>query len=460
MPRPASLNGRSAFTPDALSRVLFSELKLPPAMHYTVAFSGGADSTALVHALASLAGERLRITALHADHGLAPDSALWAAHCRRVCNALGVPISVRKLNVRTDPAQGVEASARHERYRWFAGELGVNDVLLTAHHRDDQAETVLLRLLRGAGVRGLAGIPAVRPLGAGRLVRPLLGFAREELLAYNRRHDLPWIEDPANRDAHFNRSYLRRDILPRLQERWPAVTQRLAQTAHHHREAATLLEGLAEGDIAEAGLGPIPWAPGYRARAVPLERLAPERQANALRHMLRQCGFEAPSTPCLQRALERLLRQSPCGASCAFCEGLVLRRYDDWLELAGPLPPVSPRWQWTWTDFPEPLALPELGVRLHADTAKNGALALDRMAAGPVTVRLRRGGERVRLPGRTHRHTLKNLLNEARVPPWHRDRLPLLYVGGEIAALAGVCACAPFACAPGEHGWRIQIMAS
>ncbi|HDQ9214135.1 TPA: tRNA lysidine(34) synthetase TilS, partial [Pseudomonas aeruginosa] len=188
---------------------------------WCVAFSGGLDSTVLLHLLAQLArSEALpALSALHVHHGLQAAADGWPAHCQAVCRSLGIPLRVERVQVAVGGS--IEQAARDARYRAFQANLGEGQVLLTAQHLDDQAETLLFRLLRGAGLRGLAAMPASRPLGGGRLCRPLLGVSRAELEAYAQTHRLDWVEDPSNQDPRFSRNYLRREIMPRLASHWP-----------------------------------------------------------------------------------------------------------------------------------------------------------------------------------------------------------------------------------------------
>src|SRR3990167_5323944 len=219
---------------------------------WCVALSGGLDSTVLLHLLASLAQREALppLSAIHIHHGLQAAADVWPAHCRELCAALCVPLQVEYVQVA--PGASLERAARDARYAAFAARLGAGELLLTAQHRDDQAETLLFRLLRGAGVQGLSAMPLSRALGAGQLVRPLLNCSRDELLAYAREHKLTWIEDPSNADERFSRNYLRRQVVPALLSRWPQAATTIAPSAAHLSEAAQLLDELAQQDMAPA----------------------------------------------------------------------------------------------------------------------------------------------------------------------------------------------------------------
>ncbi|MFJ4141623.1 tRNA lysidine(34) synthetase TilS [Pseudomonas sp. NPDC089734] len=408
-----------------------------------VGFSGGLDSTVLLHLLAELATrEKLPpLHAIHVHHGLQKAADGWPDHCRQVCLKLGVPLQVVAVQVKAAPS--IEQAAREARYEAFTGLLGGGELLLTAQHCDDQAETLLFRLLRGAGVRGLAAIPRQRVLGRGHLVRPLLAFSRTELEHYAHRHGLSWIEDPSNDDHRFSRNFLRQQVLPLLASRWPQVTFSLARTAEHMGEAQQLLSELAEQDLTNARpVTPFAWL-GLPVLALePLASLSAARQRNALRHWL------APLT-----RLPDTDHWAGWQALCHAGEGgrPLWRLADGELHRAGghvwwlsgswlQLPDVT----LDWLDTGTPLLLPGNGLlRLEGDSPD-----------GPLQVRYRQGGEVMNLQGRGHRD-LKRLLNERDVPLFVRGRLPLLYRDNELLAVANLAGL-DGAC----HGnWRLSWVA-
>lgn len=241
----------SDFSPAALAAVLSGELCLPSSARLVLALSGGLDSMVLLHALAALrSGFPFALRAIHIDHALHPDSAAWGRACAQVCAQLAVPFDVRPVTVSTVAADGVEAAARRARYAALGELLAPGEILVTAHQRDDQAETVLLQLLRGTGVAGLAGMPARVAFGGNELVRPLLGFVRAALEAYGRSNGLTWIDDPSNADPRLRRNFLRTEIMPRLRAVWPEADRMLVRAAGHAAEAVALLDELADGDLA------------------------------------------------------------------------------------------------------------------------------------------------------------------------------------------------------------------
>ena len=393
---------------------------------WVVALSGGLDSSALLYALASLSREHQLppLRAIHVHHGLQPAADSWPAHCERLCRSLGVPLHIARVQVA--PGGSVEQAAREARYAALGRALGAGDVLITGQHRDDQAETLLLRLLRGAGVRGAAAMPVQRPLGAGLLVRPLLDISREAMLAYARGVGLDWVEDPSNADARYSRNYLRQQIMGPLQARWPAACANLARSAAHFAEAVTLLDELALEDLATAQAGaPLPWLPLPSLALAPLRGLSEARQRNAIRAWLAPLGRQ-PDTD--HWAGWAALRDAAPDAApiWALADGALYRAGDRAWWLAGP---------WLHTSPPPPVwALPGQAL----DLPGNGqAFWRGPVPAGTFEVRYREGGERLALAGRGSRD-LKRLLNEAGMPGFVRGRLPLLFLDGQLVAVANL----------------------
>ena len=406
-----------------------------PAWH--IAFSGGLDSTVLLHLLAN--SESIPpLSAVHVHHGLQAAADAWPSHCQSICDHLGVPLRIMRVQVQ--PGASLEGAAREARYQAFTEVMGAGAVMLTAQHREDQAETLLFRLLRGAGVRGLTAMPVHRPLAGGHLVRPLLHVSRGELEAYAMAHQLQWIADPSNTDTQFSRNYLRHRVFPRLTERWPQAVSCLARSAEHLNEAQGLLDELARIDLQAADQpSPFPWLPLPSLMLACLRELSDARQRNALRHWL--------------SPLTRL----PDSDHWVGWQSLRDARHDAqplWRLADGQLHRCGERIWWlpsswsefsdtavSWPDAQHPLPLPG-----------NGLLRIvGKAPAGPFEVRYRQGGETLDVPGRGRRD-LKRLLNESGVPGFVRGRLPLLYQGER---LLGVPTLAGLRVAPSE-GWQLH----
>ncbi|ERT17299.1 tRNA(Ile)-lysidine synthetase [Pseudomonas putida SJ3] len=391
-----------------------------------IAFSGGLDSTVLLHLLATHARNHASppLRAIHIHHGLQAAADAWPAHCQAICDNLGIELQV--IHVQVTPGASLEQAARNARYAAFEQALGPGDMLFTGQHRDDQAETLLFRLLRGAGLRGLAAMPAQRALGQGSLIRPLLGCSRQQLHDYARVNGLAWIEDPSNSDTQFARNYLRSEVFPHLQQRWPQAGQNFARAAEHLGEALGLLDELAQSDLAAAQEGaPLAWSGLESLDLAALVMLSPARQRNAVQYWLSRrtrlpdarhwAGWgdlrdaAADAQPVWRLADGELVRS----------QGRIWWLSGDWLQ--------QPVGELAWLNSAAALVLPG-----------NGRVRLD--VAGPLAglrIAYRQGGERLEVPGRGQRD-LKRLLNEQQVPHFLRPRLPLLYQGGRLLAVANL----------------------
>ena len=410
-------NGRSAG--DAMERLLdglggsLAELPGPP-RKLAVAFSGGLDSTVLLAAICRLT-PCPEVRALHVDHGLQPDSRAWEGHCRVAAAALGAGYASLRCPVEPAPGESIEAHARAVRYRALEELLAPGEILLTAHHADDQLETVMLRLLRGTGVRGLRGIAPLQPFGAGFLARPLLGVSRAEILAAARDRGLEWIEDPSNRDTRFDRNYVRAELVPRIAKRWPAAARTVGRAASQMAEAQQILD--------EAALADAPGDPDRIDCAV-LRDLSPIRRRNVLRHSIVRLGLPMPDTRQMKELIRALdVRRRDAGTRVRWPDGEA-RIYRDRLYLLEPLPAPSPPGYSGEVSLDRPWSGPEGRVRLVSGS-EQGLPAT--WAEEGFSVRFREGGERFRPMGRPHSRPLKKWLQEAGVPPWLRARIPLLY---------------------------------
>jgi tRNA(Ile)-lysidine synthase len=420
-----------------------------PNVAVAVAVSGGADSAALLHSLAVVARDApaLRLRALHVDHGLQDAAATLRDAAVQLAARCGVPLSVLAVCVDPGAADGLEAAARASRYAALAAALAPGELLLTAHHREDQAETVLLQLFRGAGLRGLAAMPESAPLGPGRLVRPLLDVPRAALLEYATGHALPWVEDPMNAESRFDRAYLRADVWPRIVGRWPSAAATIGRSARHVAEAQSLVEATADDDLLRLARGTALDVPGLVA--------LPEARRNAaLRRWLATRGVRPPPARRLAIVERELLRsRGPNGPRLAW-DGVELRRHRDELHLVATLDAL-PR---SASLAPgSELALGALG-RLALVPVRGRGLAAARVVL-PLAVRPRSGGERLRLGPAAPPRPVKELLREARIPPWIRERLPLLWDGARLVAVAvpgDTWIAAEVAATPGEAAYAVE----
>ena len=417
-----------------------------------VAFSGGVDSTVLLDAAARVLGGRPaeRLAAVHVNHGLHPDADAWEDHCRAAAARLGIPLEARRVAIGSGRGRGgIEAAARAARHAALGEVIPPGEPVLLAHHRDDQAETVLLRIVRGAGP---AGIAAMRPdvtVGGLRLVRPLLAVSRAEILACARERGLSWVEDPGNRAPGHDRNRLRHYVLPAIEGGWPSAGATLAGLAERSRETASMLDDLAALDLA-AARGRAPEV----LNAAAIAALPPPRAANALRAWLVSRHRIAPPP----RRWLRVLVEQVAAARLdrlpeAVRDGIWVRRYRGELHTgrgrAAPRLPASTPWRLD----AGALDLPH--GRLAAVRTEGEGLAVARLPP-TVEVRFRRGGERCRPRGRNVTKPLKDLMQELGVPPWERGVRPLVFAGERLASVPGLLVCDPFAARGDERAWRIE----
>jgi tRNA(Ile)-lysidine synthase len=447
----------------------------PPSI--CVGLSGGLDSIVLLHALHALAADgRLRLSAVHVHHGLSPNADRWAAFCRAACRRLQVPLSVRKVAVDRQAGLGIEAAARLQRQRVFGSMRA--DWIALAHHRDDQAETVLLQLLRGAGLRGLSAMPqeSTAPL---RVLRPLLDLPRALLAACARQQCLEWIEDESNADTRLDRNFIRHEVLPLLERRFPSASTGLARSGRLLAQSARLVEAIAVEDLRAAiedGYAAAHLHGHGTAAGISIPRLAAigeARAREALRAWLRWQGVDMPS----ERRLVEALRQAMVAGAERTVEvafgPVTLRRYRDRLYLVAcpaaqaAIPPRSTgvpgrsacgragQGAFEWNRRAR-MTLPLLGGTLLSEPAIGAGIARRLLRGGSLTVGARalEGGPapRIALGEPPIRRTLKNLWQESAVPPWQRDGWPLLRIGGELACIPSLAVAAPFAAGTGEPG--------
>jgi len=410
-----------------------------PGQRLLLGLSGGLDSTVLLHALAPLRGRfSFALLAHHVHHGLSPNADAWAAHCEAMCEILDVPMRVARVQVAPEAGEGIEAAARRMRHTAWAGEAA--DWWVSAHHRDDQAETLLFRLCRGTGVAGAAAMAQIDtpPERPGRL-RPLLDCSRAELVLAARAAGLQWVEDESNVDPRFSRNFLRHAVMPVLRERFPAVDVAFARAAGHFSEAAHLLDALAQIDAAAVGLRPM--------ASAALRSLDSARQANLIRWQLRQMDLSMPDEA---RLLEALRQFNACAPDHPLSLSLGSARFEVYRDrawLTPPLPavPVEPL-PWSPSAC---LMWGEGYVEVQAATGAGVALAA--LSDMPCRLRTRWAGCRLQLPGRPGK-AVRKLGQECGIAPGLRERLPILEVAGQAAWMAGVGVAEDFVCPPDEAG--------
>jgi len=416
---------------------------------YWLAYSGGLDSHVLLHLFASVRSiYPIRLQAVYVNHGVSPHAVKWAEHCAQICDALNVEFLPQELIISPNHScSSPEDQLRQFRYQLFAKLLAANDMLLTAHHQNDQAETVLLQLCRGAGPQGLAAMPQIKSFSHGLHARPLLDVTRDDLQQYAIHHQLNWIEDESNANPQFTRNFLRHEVMPLLTKRWPTVTQTLARTADNCADAQQFIDMTTQWLLRRVT--------GTSSESLSVKkilRLDPVQQRHVLRAWIYQANFLLPSTVKMQQILQNVLLARADKMPCVSWGEVEVRRYRDDIFLLPRLSQHDASQMICW-NLAEPLMLANVGM-LQALPVQGQGL---RANIENVTVQFRQGGEMLRLPGRKHRHELKKIFQTWGVLPWLRDRIPLIYLNNMLAVVVGYWVEEEFAARNDEAGLNILI---
>ena len=421
-----------------------------------VAYSGGVDSTVLLHLLKrSRELIDFRLVALHVNHGIDPRSERWEEHCSRYCQKAKIEFRSTSLDLARQHSRVNEDLARSARYAWFSSQMESGDLLLTAHHQNDQAETFLLNLMRGAGVRGLSAIQPVQEFSSGWLVRPLLSVPGEEIIHYARKYSLEFVNDPANSDLSYGRNYLRHVVIPNALERWPSTVQQIGRSAEFLSQTRRLVDDLAKIDTQACrsdGSGFL--SIGFQLCIDKIKTLHQYRQLNLIRYWIRVHTLPEPGRDALEQFVETVLTHDKAFAELCWSDYRMYRFRDDlYLVRAteSTLAPTSIPW-----DLTQPLTLEQVGIKLVPQRFENSGLSVSELS-GEVSVRFRTGGERIRLPGRKHSSALKKLFQQHCIPPWERNLLPLIYCDDELAAVVPWIVSDRFTTKAGETGISILV---
>lgn len=402
---------------------------------WVVGFSGGVDSTVLLHAVMRLNEDRASpkaIVALHINHQLSSKANHWEEHCRQQAESLGVEFQVQRVAV-TVKGKGVEAAAREQRYQVFEQFLETGDCLLLGHHQQDQAETVLFRLLRGAGVRGLGAIPTLRSLGKGFLFRPLLTTDKSQIEDCAQFWQLPWIEDESNQEINYDRNFLRQQCFPILEQRWAGVSAQLAKTAARMQETDNLLLEFAAEDWQQ--LNPEKARTGYRVHLASLKNLSRSRRQNTLRYGFSLYGLSMPESDHWEQIEHQFFSpQASLSRACVRWGNTELRQFAGFLYLQMVTPEFIASDKPVQWDMEQDLNLDSAGSLKILDdkSAHMSGITLPKL---PYEVRWRQGGERCTPVGRQQSQIVKKLLQEYSLETWLRDRVPLIYFSDELIAV-------------------------
>jgi tRNA(Ile)-lysidine synthase len=388
----------------------------------------------------------LSVRAVHIHHGLQAEADNWDVHCRDVCGQLGLAYTCIHVDVVAGRGTSPEDAARKARYRALEQELHDDEILFTAHHQRDQAETFLLQLMRGAGLAGLASMPMIKALGETYHVRPLLGFSQEQLRHYAETHQLAWVDDPSNADTRFDRNYLRKEVLPGLRRNWSNADQAIAQSALLQQESLEIIDAMAAVDLAAVA--------GEQPNSLlipPLLDLPLARQYNVLRYWIHCAGYDKPKRNILQEIVDSVLPAAEDATPLVLWGNTEIRRFHSTLYI---LPAVSrheTHHVYAW-DGEQPLWIDALDLELSLKQTLGNGLQQAAIVRG-MTVRFRQGGEQIRPHGRQHTHSLKKLMQQAGIPTWQRNRIPLIYIDHQLACVSGYWIADGFAVEPDQQGW-------
>ncbi|MCX4025436.1 tRNA lysidine(34) synthetase TilS [Endozoicomonas sp. SM1973] len=429
-----------------------------------VAFSGGLDSTVLLSLTCRFAAQyQLPLVALHVNHGLSPNAKQWEKHCQRLATQLGCDFVVRQVEVRST-GNGIEEAARAERYQAFEVFLEATDVLLLGHHLQDQLETLLFRFCRGSGVSGLAGMPSSRMIGKARLFRPLLKYTKTDLLHYAQQHQLIWVEDESNETLDFSRNFLRHEILPKLECHWPNLYRQLIGTQGHCQDAASILEDMAQLDYQTTQVSPpAHWRQGLSILPLSCQhllKLPSPRRHNLIRYWLKFVDINITRPLLLEIENSLLMAAEDAMPTIVVGSGKgALKRFQDCLFF---LPdsltrwlPISQQVAWDWQQH-ETIELVGNG-QLRCNQVGN-EVSTASLKGRPLTMAYREqlSLDKFAVAGRQGRKTLKRWFQEYQVPPWLRERWPLLFVDNELVVIPGLLVNQAFTCDGGEQGLSFQ----
>lgn len=420
-----------------------------PGDQAAVALSGGVDSVVLLDLLSKIAGSlKLRLSAIHIEHGISSNAHQWSAFCQELCNQLSIPLSIFRLQVRRQSQESLEAIARQARYQVF--ESIQADHILLAHHQDDQVETLLLQLLRGAGAKGLGAMPEARLLSSKTstmLLRPLLNIPRTTILDYANHHNLAWVTDESNADSSFNRNFLRHHVLPVLAQHFPAYRKTVARSSRHLGEASELLDELAQTDAKNLTVA-------NRINLEGLRRLSFARAKNLLRYLLTQENIQPPNTAKLEEILHQLL-SAQSGTRIQFTLGShEIRCYQglgEFLPVNSRQQPLTPVF---WRGEKQLVIEPLQGTLEFTHQIGKG-INLEKITEQTVTIRTRVGGERFQPDWKRPRRSLKKIMQEANLPPWERGNLPLLFCADQLVWVARIGIDCNFQVDPGHTGLMV-----
>jgi len=413
-----------------------------------IAYSGGLDSHVLLHVLASIQNKiKPKLVAVHINHGISNDADSWVKHCQKICEDHVIEFQTFSVDLSHKSDKGTEAIAREKRYEVLGNLINSHDLLFTAHHMDDQLETILLQLMRGAGPDGLVGMPQVREFSKGNLVRPFLDYSREELHDYALSESLSWVEDESNKSNKYDRNFLRNRIIPELVTRWPGALKTVQRAAGHQAEARSLIN-----EISRSDLEVVCESKYTKVDISKVDNLSSIRKKNVLRAWIKKNKLEMPDAQIIEKIIAEVMHANIDRNPCVKWKGGEVRRYRGYLYIMKLLPAHDVELSKLW-NLKESLKL--TSGKLKAVSGKGRGIKKAMLSNDTVEIRYRQGGEQLRPSGRVETHELKKLFQEQGIVPWLRDRIPLIYYDNELIAVADLWVGSKYAATEAEAAWQI-----
>ena len=404
--------------------------------HIYIGYSGGVDSHVLLHLCAAIARIRDRITAVYVHHGLQAEAEFWARHCEKTAKNLGVGFIVLRINAVADQGESPEEAARNARYTALKSLIGINDALLVAQHRDDQLETVLLQLFRGSGLRGLSAMPDIMTFGSGVMLRPLLNVSKLAIDDYAQAHKLNWVDDPSNLSDDYDRNFLRNAVLPLLKQRWPACDKTVARSARHCADAQVVISALAEELFRQVFN-----AADKTLCISQLRSYEITQQQLVIREWFQALNLKMPTQAFVERLQTEVLSAKEGSDPVLSGQGYCVRRYRDKLYCLKQVSPEIVR-DSIWSAGQASIRVSD--HQILSSVPSSIGIDREQWQNAAITIRARRGGEKIRLPGRKGHHALKKLFQETGIPPWERETIPLVYLNDKLAAVGDLWVSADF----------------
>lgn len=445
---------KSASTTQLSENSILSELnQFPDSRKFWIAFSGGLDSCVLLHLFyMNKKNINQSIEAIYVNHGLQQEAEDWGEFCKKQCDEYGIAFSQVKISKPHDKGTSIEEWARQERYALINEGMNEKEVLFTAHHQDDQVETFFLQALRGAGTRGLSSMPMVKQYDNKYHARLLLSYSRESLLNYAKENKLAWCEDKSNADTRYDRNYFRHKLTPLIEGRWPAYRETISRLINHQNETRQMLDEIASSDLELASL-----ESPYCLNLNVIKKISIARQKNLIFKWLKEVDFKTPASKNMNKIISDVIDSTAEKSPCVNWQDVEVRRYKDVLYTAKAMAKHDVLTEYQWK--PEK-ALSLLGEELIANSAQGLGISKTKTQGANFIVRYRSGGETIRPENTSQTKTVKQLFQEKSVLPWMRDRIPLVFIDGELAVIPGICIDERYSATVDEPSWDIHWTAS